>query len=202
MQVLYRFIQAVTATITPVYADTIQIGDKFTDVLRKLQGVLMWRNMRTSITSAVTGGASTTSDIAIATLTIPANSLVSGDTIAAKFAGIMTRPISIGNPIHYWVKINGTKVAINSNTPTSAQTDKPIWVEFITAVYSVGASGEMYTTGRCDLNITSTPLPRMTSGSSITVSTTATITVTLGFNFNNSNGSNKVTANVATIRVE
>ena len=77
-QIKFKFIEAL-GIVSPVYGALLQSGDKLTDVFSKLQGLLTWRSMRTSLSTTATGGINSTADFTIGTLTIPANTLQVGD---------------------------------------------------------------------------------------------------------------------------
>lgn len=201
MQVLYRFIQALTGAITPVYNQLVAIGDKPLDIFSKLQGLLSIRLLRQVNIAAVTGGASSTADINIAQLVIPANRLVAGDVFKIQINGIYTKPLSGGTSVNFWVKIGATKMVTLAYVPTVAQTSRNFFVDMDIDVRSIGASGSLFFTGFGNVEITSTPTNQIltANGNALTVDTTAAQTITIGFNFSNSNATNNVTANTAKI---
>lgn len=201
---LFRFIQKIDDAVTPTFNSLITVGDTVLEVFSKLQGLLSLRTLRAVITTQYTGGASTTADQNITTLTIPANRLQIGDIINANLRGLWTKPNSGSTTINFWIKVNGTKITTITYQPTATATALPFKVEADLVCRTIGGTGTIFANGNAFLSTnTTTGFARVQgSGLSQTVDTTATITITLGYNFSNSNASNNITANIANIVME
>ena len=200
MQVLYRFIQDLTNAVTPVYNQLLNIGDNPLEIFAKLQGLLSVRLLRQVNTAVVTGGASSTADINIAQLAIPANRLVAGDVFKIRIHGIYTKPLSIGSTINFWVKIGATKALTLTYQSTAGQTNRSFWVDASFDVRSIGGAGVLVFNGFGNVATSATANVVLNNdGTAQTTDTTIAQTITAGFNFSNSNASNSVTANTAKI---
>lgn len=199
--IIYRFIEAIQSAITPVYNNTLQIGDKITDVFAKLQGLLSWRNAPAEILSVVSAGASSTADQIILTTSLTAGSYVAGEIVRVVAYGTITKPLSVGTSLIFWLKAGaaGTKVASVTYTPTAAQTTRPFKIEFDLIIRSISASGKLYAMGEARIQQVAGCLGIVQVGSELTLNTTVALPLTLGFNFTNSNASNNVTAQIARI---
>jgi hypothetical protein len=199
-QVKLKFIEAMAA-VTPVFGALLLSGDKLTDLFAKLQGLLGIANSRASITSVVSGGASTTADQIIVTYSIPANYLTVSGGIRAFAAGIFTKPLSIGTTLSFWVKVDANKIATFTYTPTAAQTSLNFNLDVQLVARSIGASGRIVASGICNTRASLTPLT-FSSGTVGAADTTAEVSITIGYTFSNSNASNNVTAHTAIIEMK
>lgn len=199
--VKYRFIEKLAAGMfNPVYNTALAVGDKITDVFGKLQGLLNNRLNRAILTTPWSGGASTTADQTILTLTIPANQLQVGDLIRYEIRGTWTKPNSAGTYIQCWVKANGTRTGAVQYTPSGAVTSREFSYRGTLIVRSIGAAGVVYAASDGHFMTSATAsLFLSASGGAVTVNTTNTVTLTMGIVFSNSNASNNVTAEVAFI---
>ncbi len=197
----FRWFETLPTVVSPIFDTALNIGDTIGNVFSKLQGLITVRNRRSVITSAVSGGASTTADVGINTLTIPANETQVGGVYIVRVFGIYTKPLSIGTTVNFWVKINGTKTLTLKYTPTGGQTNRPFELEAFVTVRSIGGAGTVYTAGEGSANSSARAVVGISSVGSIrTIDTTASWTIQAGFNFSNSNASNNVTANISIIR--
>ena len=199
---LFRFIQQIETAISPTFNSLITVGDTLPAVFAKLQGLLTVRNLRSVITTQYTGGASTTADQNINTLTIPAGQLRAGDAFHTTLRGLWTKPISIGTAINFWIKVNDTKITTITYQPAAAgETALPFKVEADLVCRTIGGTGTIFANGNAFLSTNTTTGFARVQGSSNnqTVDTTAAVTITVGYNFSNSNASNNITANIANI---
>ena len=191
-------------TVTPVFNSLLQTGDYITDLFSKVQGLLTWKATRSSITAAVSGGASTVADVNISSLTITANQPAAGDRVLIKVMGTITKPNAAGTTITFWAKINGTsKIGSVTYTPTAGLTTVPFCFECEVIFRTLGSSGTVW--GQSTVNIqtaATTAIAYVGAGASTTINTTANMTIAAGFTFSNSNASNNVTANIAVIDLE
>lgn len=200
-QIKLRFIEAIQSAIAPVFGASLTVGDKLTDVFSKIQGLLASKTNRAVITANVTGGDSSTSDIDILSYTIPAGYQQLGDTYRCKINGAVTKPLSAGTTVSFWLKIETTKAISVTFTPTATMTNLPCDIEFTICTRSVSTTGTLAITARGTLmagaatNITIIPI----GVSATNIDTTAAMAVTIGFVFSNSNASNKVQAFTAEI---
>ena len=200
MQISYRFIQSLQNAITPVFNQLLAIGDKPLDIFAKLQGLLSIRQLRQVNISAVSGGASTTDDISIVTLTIPSNRFVIGDILDLTASGIYSKPLSLGTTINFWVKVNGVKRLTLSHTSTNTRTNLPWFIKGELIVRDIGSTGDIVIEGFKLINTSATETTVVnTTGSVVTLDTTADVIVQIGFNFSNNNAGNNVTATIGQI---
>lgn len=200
MQISYRFIQSLQNAITPVFNQLLAIGDKPLDIFAKLQGLLSIRQLRQVNISAVSGGASTTDDISIVTLTIPGNRFVIGDILDLTASGIYSKPLSLGTTINFWVKVNGVERLTFSHTAAGSRSNLPWFLKTDIVVRDIGSNGEMVVEGFKLINTSSTATTAVSiPGSTIILDTTANIVVQIGFNFSNNNAGNNVTATIGQI---
>lgn len=194
MAINFRFIQRI-ASAAATYGSILQVGDRLDTVFQKLQGLLVWKNTYNSLTSAFSGGASSTADIDIMTLGIDPTTLFSGATYRVTINGTISKPWSIGTTVNIWLKIGGSKTAVLSFTPTVTRTDTAFNVEFLINVRTVGAAGTMYASGVGIWAQTATSnLTALGDGPLVTLDNTVSFPLTVGFNFSNSNASNNLTA--------
>ena len=200
---LFRFIQRIETAISPTFNSLITVGDTLPAVFAKLQGLLAVRTLRSIITTQYTGGASTTADQNIITLTIPAGQFRVGDALQVTLRGLWTKPNSIGTTINFWVKVNGTKITTITYQPgaIATATALPFKVEADLVCRTIGGTGTIFANGNAFLSTDATTgFARIQdNGINQTVDTTAAVTVTVGYNFSNSNASNNITANIANI---
>ena len=200
MQISYRFIQSLQNAITPVFNQLLAIGDKPLDIFAKLQGLLSIRQLRQVNISAVSGGASTTADINIVTLTIPSNRFVIGDLLELTASGIYSKPLSVGTTINFWVKVNDVKQLTLSHTSINTRTNLPWFIKGELIVRDIGSTGDIVIEGFKLINTSATETTVVnTTGSVVTLDTTADVIVQIGFNFSNNNAGNNVTATIGQI---
>lgn len=198
---LFRFVQRIEAAVSPTFNSLITVGDTVLEVFSKLQGLLTIRSLRAIITTQYTGGASTTADQNINTLTIPAGQFQIGDTLQVTVRGLWSKPNSGGTSINFWVKVNGTKITTITYTPGATATALPFKVDADLVCRTIGGTGTIFANGDAFINTNATTGFARIQGNGInqTVDTTAAVTITVGYNFSNSNASNNITANIANI---
>lgn len=200
MQITYKFIQKVTAAITPITGSLLQINDTFLTVLQKLQGLLFERSLRSVLTSTNVSGASSTSWINVHSLTIPANSLKVGDVFKFSAGGTVDKPNSSGTNYNIGVGFGTPSTHSVTFTPTAALTAKDFFIQGYIVVRSIGASGEVI--GQVNASCYTTATARLTQNSYAqisTIDTTGSLTIYYGIRFSNSNASNKVTTDICEI---
>ncbi len=186
--------------ITPVYNSALAAGDKITDLFAKVQGLLSIRLRRTVLTAAVTGGASSTADITLATLTIPGAEHRIGDVIKFFVLGNWDKPNSGTNIIRLWVKVNGVSAGTLSYTTNSAVTNRAISFDGALVIRTLAASGNVVGGLRAFIHRTATAVDtRSTQGDIATVNTQADLTITVGIGFGTSNAGNRFTAEILNI---
>lgn len=194
----FRFMERL-ASATASFGSLLAVNDRMDTILAKIQGLFAWRYSTVSISSVVSGGASSTADINIITTSIGAGYLQQGDIVRVVIDGTISKPLSIGTTINVWLKIGSTKVATLTWTPTATQTAQPFRCEFDAVVRTIAASGVVFGAGAGTWQMAAVTTTAISAGTTATVNTTAAISVTAGFNFSNSNASNNVVANFATI---
>lgn len=200
MQVLYRFIESLSAAPTSVYNQLLAIGDKPSNIFSKLQGLLSIRQLRQVNVAAVSGGASTTADVNIVQLIIPGNRLNAADVFNIRIDGSYTKNLSVGSNINFWIKINGVKIVTLTHTPNNSRTNLPFYVNASLLMRAVGSNAVavVNSDGAISTSATATTLINSLGGVA-NIDSTANVTITAGFNFSNSNASNNVTASHAVI---
>lgn len=199
MLIKFRFIEPLSA-VTPVFNALLTAGDKITDVFSKLQGLLAVRKRRAVITNAVTAGASSTADIVMASLVIPANEIVTGDIVRFFLLGDWNKPNSGTNTVRLWVKVNGVLAGQISYATTSNVGDQPIRFDGYLTIRGLSASAQVVGGLSAVIARTATAYDvRSTQGNIAVVNTLADITVTVGIGFGSSNASNRVTAEILNI---
>lgn len=199
MLIKFRFIEPLSA-VTPVFNALLTAGDKITDVFSKLQGLLAVRKRRTVITNAITAGASSTADIVMASLVIPASEIVTGDIVRFFLLGDWNKPNSGTNTVRLWVKVNGVLAGQISYTTTSNVGDRPIQFDGYLTIRGLSASAQVVGGLSAVISRTATAYDvRSTQGDIAVVNTLADITVTVGIGFGSSNASNRVTAEILNI---
>lgn len=151
------------------------------------------------ILADVTGGVNSTADVPFATLTIPAGfSVLAGMTWIAEAFGHFTKSNGAMN-LQFWVKINGTKVAVTTHAQgNGAQTQTPLHARAGITLRSLGAAGVI------GVSLHSTHLEAATvemggASGTITVDTGAAITIAIGANLSVANAGYSVTATYARV---
>lgn len=204
MQQFFRFIQQIEQAVSPTFNSLITVGDTVLTVFSKLQSLLGIRQRRTVLVSTYTGGASTTADQNIMSLTIPAFYNQVGNVITVKMYGEWTKPFSNNTTIDMWVKINGTKVINLSYRPTGAINALPFNFDATIINRTLGATGTFVVSGRVEYSTNTTTGIAVvdTVPFQITLDTTVDTVITVGFDFSNSNASNNVQVPIGTIIME
>lgn len=195
-QRVWKFIAAATTEMaTPVYNSLIQAGDRFEQAIAKLQSLLSVRSLRTVLTSAVSGGASSAADFTLMTLTVPANRLVVGDILHLVINGTVNHPNSPGTTISYWVRVGTTKVMTITYVPAANMTGQPFEFTAQLLTQSIGAAGVIACGGTMTSNTNATTSFRYTGvPSTATQDTTSSFNITVGGTFSNINAGNLMTA--------
>ena len=190
----FKYLEALSA-VTPAYNALLTAGDFITDVFAKLQGLLQRSQKRAILTSNLSGGASTTADVAIQTLTIQGTDSHLQDLFEVEFHGVWTKPPAGGSSLSLWIKVNGTKEATVTITPTANVNNQGFHYKGLVTVRQIGANGSVMASGNAVLNTTATAATSLhsTDVTPVTVNTTTNWTIQTGFNFSNSNASNNVT---------
>lgn len=195
----YRFFEALPS-VTPVFNSLLVAGDLITDLFAKLQGLLSIRLRRTVLTAAVTGGASTTSDVTLASLVIPGSELLAADVIKFFVLGDWNKPNAGTNTVRLWVKVNGVDAGTITYATNSSVTDQPISFDGELVIRSIAAAGVVTGGLRAFIHRTATAFDlRASQGTNATVNTQTDITITVGIGFATSNANNRVTAEILTI---
>lgn len=204
MQQLFRFIQRVTSAVTPTFNSLITVGDTVPTVFSKLQALLGIRSLRTVLVSTYTGGASTTADQNIMSLTVPAAYNQVGNVFTVKMYGLWTKPLSVGSMINMWVKVNGAKVINITYQQTGGITNLPFNFNATLVTRNVGSSGTFAVSGRVEYSTNTTTGIAVvnTEPFLIGVDTTVDTLITVGFDFSNSNASNNIQVPIGTIIME
>lgn len=190
----FKYLEALSA-VTPAYNALLTAGDLITDVFAKLQGLLQRSQKEVILTSNLSGGASTTADVVIQTLTIQGTDSHLQDLFEVEFHGVWTKPSAGGSSLSLWVKVNGTKEATVTITPTGNVNNQGFHYKGLVTVRQIGANGSVMASGNAVLNTTATAATSLhsTDVTPVTVNTTTNWTIQTGFNFSNSNASNNVT---------
>lgn len=190
----FKYLEALSA-VTPVYNALLTAGDLITDVFAKLQGLLQRSQKEVILTSTLSGGASTTADVAIQTLTIQGTDSQLQDLFEVEFHGVWTKPLAGGSSLSLWIKVNGTKEALVTITPAATVTAQGFHYKGLVTVRQIGANGSVMASGNAVLNTTATAATALNSTDTtpVTINTTTNWTIQTGFNFSNSNASNNVT---------
>ena len=110
-QALHKFIGNILNTVSPLYGSKLQIGDTFTQVLSKLQGLLTTASIRSSILTSTACCNNSTADFNVLAVTIPANTLREGDVISFHTGWSLSKTSGLsGINLNYYVKDTaGTK---------------------------------------------------------------------------------------------
>lgn len=190
----FKYLEALSA-VTPAYNALLTAGDLITDVFAKLQGLLQRSQKKVILTSNLSGGASTTADVAIQTLTIQGTDSHLQDLFEVEFHGVWTKPPAGGSSLSLWIKVNGTKEATVTITPIANVNNQGFHYKGLVTVRQIGANGSVMASGNAVLNTTATAATSLhsTDVTPVTVNTTTNWTIQTGFNFSNSNASNNVT---------
>lgn len=190
----FKYLEALSA-VTPAYNALLIAGDLITDVFAKLQGLLQRSQKKAILTSNLSGGASTTADVAIQTLTIQASDSHLQDLFEVEFHGVWTKPAVGGSSLSLWIKVNGTKEATVTITTLGTVNNQGFHYKGLVTVRQIGANGSVMASGNAVLNTTATAATSLhsTDVTPVTVNTTTNWTIQTGFNFSNSNASNNVT---------
>lgn len=191
MAISFKHIQRI-ASAAASYGSLLQVGDRLDAVFQKLQGLLVWKDTYNSLTTAFSGGESSTADITIMALGIDPTTLFPGTTYRATINGTISKPLSIGTTLNIWLKIGTDKTAVLTFTPTATRTNTAFNAEFLINVRTVGAAGTVYASG---VGIWATSdLAALGNGPLVTLNNTVSFPLIVGFNFSNSNASNNLTA--------
>lgn len=194
-QHVFKFMQAITQTVTPIFNSTLQIGDTFTTIFSKIQGLLAVAGRRFVLTSPVTGGASSTADVTMGTLVIPAGEYQVGTAFDIWLHGTWSKPNSGTNIVRVWVRANGTNVASISYSTNSSVTNQPISFAGRVVVRNVSAAGSatggivatFHSNASAVVQRVSVDIPALVNGLN-------PLTITVGIGFGTSNAGNQVTA--------
>ena len=190
----FKYLEALSA-ITPVHNTLLTAGDLITDVFAKLQGLLQRSSKKVILTSNLSGGASTTADVAIQTLTIVGNDTQLQDLFEIEIHGVWTKPWLGGSSTTLWVKINDTKEALVTLPNTSSVTNQGFHYKGLVVVRQIGVNGSVMATGNAVFNTDATDSTSLhsTNTTPVTVNVTNNWTIQTGFNFSSSNASNNIT---------
>lgn len=190
----FKYLEALSA-ITPVHNALLTAGDLITDVFAKLQGLLQRSSKKVILTSNLSGGASTTADVAIQTLTIVGNDSQLQDLFEVEIHGVRTKPSVAGSSTNLWIKVNGTKGALVTLPNTASVTNRGFHYKGLVVVRQIGANGSVMATGNAVLNTNATAATSLhsTDTTPVTVNVTNNWTIQTGFNFSKSNASNNIT---------
>jgi len=197
-QIKLKFIEAIAA-VSPTYNALLTAGDKITDVLAKLQGLLVWRNTRLTLSTTATGGINTTADFDIGTLTIPANTLKVGDVIHIVTNQNIAK--GTGGVIYSaWFKVNGAKTGVYAKSfGNAASGANGVRVFAILTVRSIGVGGVLVFGG---YGVQGTGTDGINNNNPvITVNTTAAMTVAIGANFSVANASHVISSHGGEIKL-
>lgn len=190
MAISFKHIQRI-ASAAASYGSLLQVGDRLDAVFQKLQGLLVWKDTYNSLTTAFSGGESSTADITIMALGIDPTTLFPGTTYRATINGTFSKPLSLGTTVNIWLKIGTSKTAVLTFTPTATRTNAAFNAEFLINVRTVGAAGTMYASG---IGTATPDLTALGNGPLVTLNNTVSFPLAVGFNFSNSNASNNLTA--------
>lgn len=194
MAINFRHIQRI-ASAAATYGSILQVGDRLDTVFQKLQSLLVTRSVRTVLTTAVSGGSSSTADINVLSLTISPDTTFAGACYRITLNGTITKPFSNGTTVNIWVKVGSTKVSVLTFTPTATRINTAFNAEFLINVRTVGAAGTVYASGVGIWAQTATSnLTALGNGPLVTLNNTVSFPLIVGFNFSNSNASNNLTA--------
>lgn len=194
-QHVFKFMQAITQTVTPIFNSTLQIGDTFTTIFSKIQGLLTTAGCRFVLTSPVVGGASSTADVTMGTLVIPAGEYQAGTAFDIWLHGYWSKPNSGTNIVRVWVKANGTNVASVNYSTNAVVTNQPISFAGKLVVRNVSAAGSAIGGIMATFhNSASTVVQRVSLDSPAVINGLNPLTITVGIGFGTFNAGNQVTA--------
>ena len=190
----FKYLEALSA-ITPVHNALLTAGDLITDVFAKLQGLLQRSSKKVILTSNLSGGASTTADVAIQTLTIVGNDSQLEDLFEVEIYGVLTKSWLGGSSTNLWIKVNDTKEALVTLPNTGSVTNQGFHYKGLVVVRQIGANGSVMATGNAVFNTNATASTSLhsTNTTPVTVNVTNNWTIQTGFNFSDSNDSNNIT---------
>lgn len=191
----FKYLEALSA-ITPVHNTLLTAGDLITDVFAKLQGLLQRSSKKVILTSNLSGGASTTADVAIQTLTIVGNDSQLQDLFEIEIHGVLTKPWLGSSSTNLWIKVNDTKEALVTLPNTGSVTNQGFHYKGLVVVRQIGANGSVMATGNAVFNTdnaTDSTSLHSTNTTPVTVNVTNNWTIQTGFNFNSSDNSNNIT---------
>ena len=191
MTISFKHIQRI-ASAAASYGSLLQVGDRLDAVFQKLQGLLVWKDTYNSLTTAFSGGESSTADITIMALGIDPTTLFPGTTYRVTINGTISKPLWVGTTLNIWLKIGTDKTAVLTFTPTVTRTNTAFNAEFLINVRTVGAAGTMYASGIG--TFATSDLTALGNGPLVTLNNTVSFPLAVGFNFSNSNASNNLTA--------
>lgn len=195
MQLIYKFIQNIPIAIAPIFGSILQIGDSFLTILQKLQGLLVNRTIRDTLTSVITSGSNTSSQVDVYTFTIPANVMFQKDVMRLNISGLVNKPYTITNNNYiFYIKINGTVVAQHQqNLSYNSVENRVFTVDALIAYRTQGASAQVAMQSVMEMPTSNSAYATMReSGLTATVNTTSTTTITFSIKFGNSSGSNRI----------
>lgn len=139
-------------------------------------------------------------DVAILTETLAANTARAGMQRRFSMYGLVSNGTTAGT-LQIWVKVGATKVFTHSfTTPTTAATNRGLFVAFEWCFRTIGSSGTLQISGTLFTN--DTPAVTLTPDSLVTpaaINTTSSNTFTFGFNWLAANASNSVIAKTASL---
>ena len=190
----FKYLEALSA-ITPVHNALLTAGDLITDVFAKLQGLLQRSSKKVILTSNLSGGASTTADVAIQTLTIVGNDSQLQDLFEIEIHGVLTKPWLGSSSTNLWIKVNDTKEALVT-LPNTGSVNQGFHYKGLVVVRQIGANGSVMATGNAVFNTdnaTDSTSLHSTNTTPVTVNVTNNWTIQTGFNFNSSDNSNNIT---------
>lgn len=198
-RIAFKFIQSIATAVTPVFNATLQVGDKITDVFAKLQGLLSRRSVITSRISLFQGGTSTTADVVINTLVIPAGYVTPGDFVDVEFYGSVNK--SNASTVSFWIKVGATKSGGCTYSTTGTLTGTFFTYRARIVYRGAGAAAAYVAAGELGGSPTTAGIKIVNGGQTGTIDTTNDHTITFGINYSHSNGGNRVDANVAILEL-
>lgn len=165
----------------------------------KLDGLAANALSPQSLTSDVTAS-NTTADVTVLTETLAANTARKGMLRRFTMYALVSNGTNAGT-LQLWVKIGSTKVFTHAfTTPTTAATNKGLYVAFEWCFRAIGSGGQAQVSGTLFTN--DTPAVTLTPDSLVTpaaIDTTVTQTFTFGFNWVAADAANAITAKSASL---
>lgn len=201
MQIIWKFLQSLSATPTPVYNTVLAINDKITDVFNKIQGYMTQYNVKASLTATYTGGASTIAAQTVLSLSVPASLVAVGDTFYFEALGVLTHPTSAASTVTFWINIGGGTNITVATFSNPVVTTAPFKLRGLLTFRAVGTSGSAAVSGWVNLIASGTTVTAVSSQGATQSQNTiaAPFNVSFGYTFSNSNASNAVTVANGTI---